>query len=205
MTPTRSSVDAGSDNDVWLFGDSDKKNAGGAALLRAIQEEDYDVAVVLISQGADINSETYTGERALSLAVKRNALSIVRLLCDQAHVDINAADKNGVTALMHAADYADNYFDPTVLNFLLSSGATTELSDSEGCTALLRAAKGTSCFALEKLIQGGAETLAMDASGCCAMMLAAKHGNFSVLEYLLERRHISVRQAARGLTHEGVR
>lgn len=205
MISARSSVDAGSDNDIGLFGNPGKKNAGGAALLLAIQEENYDVAAVLISQGADINKETYAGERVLSLAVKRNALSIVRLLCDQEHIDINAADKNGVTALMHAADYADKSFDPTVLNFLLSSGAATELSDSEGCTALLRAAKGTSCFALEKLIQGGADILAMDASGCCAMMLAAKHGNSSVLEYLLERRHIFGRQTTRGLTPEGVR
>lgn len=204
MTHARSSVTLQPASDIGRRGDLDRDSAGGVALLLALQEENYDVAAALINQGANVNSTTHTGEKALSLATKRNALFVVRLLCDQAHIDINAADRNGVTALMHAADYADRYFDPTVLNFLLSSGADAELCDGEGCTALLRAAKGTCYFALEKLIEGGAETRALDANGCGAMMLAAKHGNFSVLEYLLQHRDISLIQEVRGVAHEGV-
>lgn len=167
----------------------DKQDAkGDTALILAIRAGHYDVVDALIERGADINAANLKGERALSVAVSLGRLRVVRLLCERRDVDINAADHEGVNALMRAAEYADWTYDSSILSFLIRRRAEVDLLDHDGCSALLRAAKGKSDIAIEYLIAGGAKLHITDSNGCSAVALAAMHNNLLALRLLLNRR-----------------
>lgn len=165
---------------------------GNTPLMLAIRLGHYDVVAALIERSANVNLANFSREHALSLSVLLGRHRIVSLLCDHGALDLNAMDKKGVTALMYAADYAAQTYDSSILNLLIKCNAKTDVVDSDGCTALLRAAKGGSDIAIEHLILGGAAVDVVDSSGCCAVALAAKHNNFYALKYLLRQPNVVV-------------
>lgn len=171
---------------------------GETALILAIRAGHYDVVQALIQRGCDVNVPNERGERALSLAISLGRHQIVRMLCDQPALDIDAADHKGVTPIMYAVDYTARAYDCSLLNLLVRRGARTDLTDHDGCTALLRAAKGHSDIAIEHLLLGGARIDAVDPAGCCALALAAKFGNLSALTYLLKNTPIRVNTQDQG-------
>jgi|GEM_PF-3132607 len=157
---------------------------GDTALMLAIRAGHYEVVRALVARGASIDIANADGEQALSLAASLGRCRVVRLLCEQPGVDLNAADHQGITAVMHATDYADRAYDPSILNLLLGYNVRTDLKDHHGCTALLRAAKGQSDVAIEHLIAGWADIHATDSEGCSALTLAVKHRNAYGLRFL---------------------
>lgn len=76
-------------------------------------------------------AEQLCGDTALSLAIMHGHGKIVRLLIDNG-ADVEAADRNGMTALMVAA-YVD---DVSMVQLLLEAGADSEAEDEDGKTAL---------------------------------------------------------------------
>jgi len=160
-------------------------NQGDTALMHAVRGGHYEATEALLHYGSDVNLANKSGERALSVAIASGFLRLVKLLCTNERLDINAADMRGVTALMHAATYASKTYDSSILNFLLKNHADTEAKDVNGDTVVLREAKSGSGFAIEHLIFGGARWDTLDVKGCCAISLAAQHNNISALTYFL--------------------
>ena len=118
---------------------------GTTPLMRASRNADVDAMRVLLANGADPTMREKNGTTALMLAAglghglgvfaKEYAtepamLEAVKLLVAQ-HVDINAADDKGETALHFAALASD-----PVVKFLAESGADLNAKDRQGRTPL---------------------------------------------------------------------
>lgn len=172
------------DGDDQPMGIDRQDHKGDTALMLAIRAGHYDVVQALVARGASVEIPNADGELALSIAASLGRCRTARLLCEQPGVNLNVADHQGVTAAMHAADYADRAYDPSILNLLLGYNVRTDLKDHQGCTALLRAAKGQSDVAIEHLIAGWADIHATDPEGCSALTLAVKHRNVYGLRFL---------------------
>lgn len=83
---------------------------------------------LMIQAGAPINViGSFHEETPLMIASRSGLLSTVKLLI-QHHVDLNAQDEQGKTALMHA-EYAD------IVDVLLKAGARPDITDLAGKTA----------------------------------------------------------------------
>ena len=180
-------VYASEDDGAQPVGIDKQDNNGDTALILAIRVGHYDVVEALVARGANVNIANAKGERALSIAASLGRRRAVRLLCEHRNIDLNSADHKGVTVVMRAAEYADQAYDPSILNLLLGRNARTDLKDDHGCTVLLRAAKGGSDIAIEHLIAGGAEIHATDPEGRSAITLAVKYHNLYGLKYLLKQ------------------
>lgn len=163
-----------------------RDHQGNTALMLAIRAGHYEVVEALIARKADVNVANFRGERALSIAISLGRHRMVRLLCDQPGIDVDAVDAKGVTPLMQAAEYASSTYDSSILNLLLKRNIRTEARDHDGYTALLRMARHGSDITLECLIAGGANADVMDPTGCGAVALAAMTNNVLALRYLLQ-------------------
>lgn len=180
------------DDGVHPLGIDRQDKNGDTALMLAIRAGHYDVVEALVARRANINVANAAGERALSVAVSLGRRRAIRLLCEQRDIDLNAVDRAGLTVMMRAADYADRTYDSSILNLLIGQNARTDLKDRDGCSALLRAAKGKSDIAIEHLIAGGADIHATDSKGCTAVALAAKPNNLYGLRFLLKQRGVRI-------------
>ena len=85
---------------------------------------------LLLAHGADPKPCTADGTNALMIAAALGKSKMVRELLHR-NIDINLADKYGLTALMHAATEGDT----TTISLLLAAGADTTLMDDENRTA----------------------------------------------------------------------
>ena len=77
-----------------------------------------DILHLLVENGADLEAQNNPGERALHIAARYCNLPIIQELISRYHVDINARENDGRTALMLAR--ARNH--STVIAFLQSNG-----------------------------------------------------------------------------------
>ena len=107
----------------------------------------------------------------------------------KAGANINAKDADGMTALMHAANFAWD----KVTKLLLKHGADVKIRDSSGKTALMYAADHEEDDVARLLLEHGADVNAKDKSGNTALMFAAgreeqyiKIENDKVVRLLLE-------------------
>ena len=64
----------------------------------------YDVAKLLIANGADINYKDYGDKTALMYAAEKGLKDVVKLLIEKG-ADVNAVNKNGQSALTLATEY----------------------------------------------------------------------------------------------------
>jgi uncharacterized protein len=118
---------------------------GTTPLMRAARNADADAMRLLLANGADPSLRERNGTTALMLAAglghglgvfsKEYAtepamLEAVKILVDQ-HVDVNAADNAGETALHFAAVASD-----PVVSYLAAHGANLEPKDKQGRTPL---------------------------------------------------------------------
>ena len=79
-----------------------------------------------------------------------------------AGANVNAKDKDGITALMVAAEVNSN---PEVINVLLKAGADVNEKDEYGGTALMSAAYGNNLKAIDVLLKAGADVNVKDKDG----------------------------------------
>lgn len=93
-----------------------------------------------------------------------------------AHPDASqqpAADKDGVTPLMRAAEAGDI----TNLRRMIADGSQVNAADKSGLTALMRAVKSKQVKAAAELITAGADINAEARNGWTALSLAVKSGS----------------------------
>jgi len=121
-----------------------------------------------------------TGDLRLIEAVKSGDIAAVRSLLEQ-HVDVNATQPDGATALAWAAERDDL----ETADLLIQSGANVNLANENGATPLWLAATLASSRMTEKLLGSGANPNAALVSGETALMAAASTGNIDVVMALV--------------------
>lgn len=135
--------------------------------------------------------------RLVEAAKDRNRV-VVRALLKQ-HVDVNAAQPDGATALHWAAHWDD--FDTTDL--LIRAGAKVNVANDYGITPLsLACANGDGNAAVvERLLNAGADPNSARDTGETALMTAARSGSLEAVKLLLAREaNVNATESRRGQT-----
>ena len=141
------------------------------ALLRALQDQDYDVADFLLAQpGLDVNAQGSTGVTALMSYVARQREDVVKNLLSRG-ADVNLKDADGDTAL-HLASQAGNV---NVLKLLLEKGAAPNAKNKVGGTPLMWAGVFGHEEAAKLLLERGADASLKDNKGNTAAMWAKEN------------------------------
>lgn len=140
----------------------EKGAKAACALTPAVASRSFDLIHLLVSHGADVNTQGHDGNTTLHMAPKlsmRGATEAMGLLV-QLGADVNLVNKSGRTVLMVAAEKGAE----GAVQFLLQHDADTRLLDSRGKTAfeyaqtegiqdLLRACTMPSFAALRRFLE----------------------------------------------------
>jgi ankyrin repeat protein len=129
---------------------------------------------------ASLTKVSAAGDSRLVEAVKSRNAAAVRLLLQQ-HVDVNAPQPDGATAL-HWAVYAD---DLGTAELLIRAGAKVNATNELGVTPLYLACVSRNAAIAEKLLAAGANANAALPSGESALMTAARTGSADVIKTLV--------------------
>ncbi len=135
------------------------------------------------------------GDLRLAEAVKSRDWATALALLEQ-HVDVNAAQLDGTTALAWAARWDDL----RMADLLIRSGADPNLANDYGVTPLSLACTNRSHTMAEKLLEGGADPNAARWSGATPLMVCARTGNADAVRALLEHGADVNRATRRGQT-----
>ena len=140
--------------------------------------------------GAAPDRETPAG------AARRGDTDALRALVQQ-HVDVNAPDADGTTAL-HWAVHRD---DLQAVDLLIPAGARVNAANLYGVTPLVLACTNGQAAIVERLLQAGADPNTSVPGGETVLMTAARTGSVDVLKMLLARgADVNAQEATRGQT-----
>ena len=117
---------------------------------------------------------------ALVEAVKRQDASAVRALLSE-HVDVNAPQPDGATAL-HWAVHLD---DAEIVDHLIQAGANLDTANEYGVTPLSLACGNGSAALVERLLTAGADPNLARSTGETPLMRAASTGSVKAVEALI--------------------
>jgi hypothetical protein len=93
-----------------------KTNTGWTPLHVVSHNGKVDILQLLVENGVDLEAQDDDGERALHYATRYSRLPIIQELISRYHVDINARQKNGWTALGYAS------INTAIITFLQANG-----------------------------------------------------------------------------------
>jgi ankyrin repeat protein len=130
-------------------------------------------------------------------AVEHHDLDAVRNLVKQ-HVNVNAAQPDGTTALHWAAHWNDL----EAVNLLLRVGANAKIANRYGATPLSEAASVGNAPMIEALLKAGADPKTLTtADGETVLMTAARAGNVDAVKMLIEHgADVNAREKYKGQT-----
>ena len=135
--------------------------------------------------------------QALPEAASRGDIATVRKLLAQ-HVDVNAAQGDGMTALHWAADRGDAALAALLLSAKANVKATTRIGSY---TPLHVAAKSGSAAVVKALLKAGSDANQLTASGASPLHLAAEAGNPDAVNALIDAKaDVNARESEWGQT-----
>ena len=155
---------------------------------RAVSNGHYDIAKLLISHGADINSRLGDENTPMHTAIMVKNIRMVKLLLSHG-VDINIKGIGNHTPLQTAV----TIWHYEIVEFLLENGANVNEEYADGCTTLLHIAcqNGGHNNITEILIKYGAKLDALDENGCAPIHFAADEGLHLIVRNLLKKGNIT--------------
>ena len=156
------------------------KATGTTALEHAIQNGNREMVQVLLSTGANVNSQNESKQTALMIMGEESTADIAWDLI-HAGAKIHLKDDDGDTALMEAA-MVDN---AAVLNTLLQAGAKVDEKNEAGQTALMLAASNGLMKNVRALIASGADMNARDKENKTPLSYAKENDHDRVVKLLL--------------------
>jgi ankyrin repeat protein len=119
-------------------------------------------------------------------AVKAGDKSAVQALVQQ-HVDVNAPEPDGTTALMWAVRRTFTKEDLEIARALLKAGANAKASNRYGVNALHLACQNGNAAMIEELLEAGADPNSVTTEGETALMTASRTGVVEAAEVLLDQ------------------
>jgi len=123
-----------------------------------------------------------SGDQRLVEAAKAGDHAAALALIAQ-HVDVNAAEPDGTTAL----DWAVHHDDLMLADGLIRAGAHVNMKNDYGITPLAQAAVTGDTAMLECLLKAGADVNATNQDGQTALMIIARTSNTDAAKLLLAR------------------
>ncbi|KAM5129068.1 ankyrin repeat domain-containing protein 35 isoform 2-T2 [Mantella aurantiaca] len=146
-----------------------KTDDGCTALHLAASNCHPECVKMLLQHGAHEDSIDFHSRTPLHCAATSGCVSSVLLLCDAEDTVLDAADDDGRTPLMIAAQR--NH--PTVCSLLLDRGAQVDVCDRDKKTALILACEKGNIQAVETLITKGADPQLKDNKFCDPLSYAS--------------------------------
>ncbi len=154
---------------------------GASALMIAIENNHFDIAMFLLKKGPLINLQTTSNkDTALTIATRNNKLAIVTKLLENG-ADINhQTTSNQDTALTIAT--RNNLFE--MVKLLLNKGADINHQATSGTTALMIATINNKLDIVTEILKSNPNINIHDTNGKTALMLAKKQGNSGIIQAL---------------------
>lgn len=150
--------------------------------IKAIEEDNLDLAIYYLDQGADINAKNQLiGTTALIHVTKRGKSSQEIKFFLEKGANINAQDLYGMSALM----YASKKGNLLVVQTLLENDASVNLVDKKYRTALIFAIQGNHTSIASLLIYNNSFIHLRDHKGRTALFYAAQSGSNEILQILI--------------------
>jgi ankyrin repeat protein len=150
------------------------------ALFAAIRSGKTPVVAAMLENAAHVGVTDMHGSTPLMHAVLLADVGMMRLLIERG-ADVNAANHDGITALMWAAGAADK------VRLLLENGAKVDARSGLGRTPLLIAATyAGNAEVVRLLIKNGSSVTDQDMFQETALTSASKRGDVELVEMLVE-------------------
>ncbi|MGL9762826.1 MAG: ankyrin repeat domain-containing protein [Wolbachia sp.] len=108
-----------------------------------------------------LKGSTYDGNNLLEIAILCGHLDVVEYWVWKKEVDVNCAEENGWTPLLHAVERDEI----EIVWCLIEAGANVNAITEDGTTALHIAAEGCNLEMVECLVENGANINAKDKEG----------------------------------------
>ena len=167
-----------------------------SAFLQAFELEDIKAMELLLAVGCDTNTQTYTGEVAITLALKmkdKNGFTLLHYASMNGHDDVVKAllegdastlvsTKNEITPLMFACEYGNH----EVVSILLQFGADPNVKKSHGWTPLMLACHNGHSDVVELLFKAMVDVKACLEDEATAIYIACQNGHSGVVSILLQ-------------------
>ena len=154
---------------------------GMTALHWAVNNDDAEMAGLLVRSRANVNATNRYGVPPLSTACTNGNAALVRLLLD-AGANANASLPGGETVLMTAARVGSL----EAIKALLARGANPNAQERRDQTALMWAAAEGHATVVRALIEAGSTINATLPSGFTPLFFAVREGHIDVVRVLLE-------------------
>lgn len=149
-------------------------------LIQAFFNKNRQLAVELITNGADINTpESFVGYSPLMLACGDNDEELVKILLDHG-ADVSIKSKNGLTALINASKNNKK----KICELLIKSNPN--ILEKDGPDAFVKAARAGHIEIINYLISKGLNINTKNTVGETALMVAANRGNINLVKELLK-------------------
>jgi len=163
-----------------------RDDKGRSALWHSADQGLGKTSAALIKSGKiDINSQDSTGQSALSQAVRRGHLAVVRLLVNEdADLNIRTNARNSVLMLAVLAK------SPAIVELLLTRAIDINAQNNVGDTALMLAAGTGQNDILEMLIAAGADLQLRNKEELNAYQIANNSGHQGTAEMIREKSNV---------------
>ncbi|KAK2495147.1 hypothetical protein MC885_004447, partial [Smutsia gigantea] len=148
-----------------------RDNEERTPLLKAIQCQQEDCAIILLQSGANPYVRDISGNNALHYAACGSRITTAArlLLCN---VDMEARNKHGITPLLLAVSKNSD----EMVEYLISKGANVHVVDKKKRTTLMYAVINGSTNIVKLLLQQDVNVLSEDIYGYTAELYAIRYG-----------------------------